>query len=145
MTRLARRLAPHAEPDDIVQDALLRAWQKWHQFDAAKGTATTWLLAITADRARDTRRSRVRRLRLVDEHADVPDASADVGARNLDLDNAIAKLAKRQRLAVELHYFVGLTVDETAAVMACAPGTVKSTLHDARARLLQLLGDDDER
>jgi len=146
MTRLARRLAPHADPDDVVQDALVRAWQKWDQFDAARGAAATWLLAITADRARDARRSRVRRLRVVDDLTEAPDAAAPTAdvAGDLDLDRAIAQLATRQRLAVELHYFVGLSIDETAAVMDCASGTVKSTLSDARARLRQLLGDDDE-
>lgn len=146
MTRLARRLAPHAEPDDVVQDALVRAWQKWDQFDPARGTPSNWLLAITADRARDARRTRVRRLHVVDETTQAPDAAApapDVAA-DLDLDAAIAQLAGRQRLAVELHYFLGLNVDETAAVMGCASGTVKSTLSDARARLRQTLGDDDE-
>jgi RNA polymerase sigma-70 factor (ECF subfamily) len=146
MTRLARRLAPHADPDDVVQDALVRAWRKWDQFDEARGTASAWLLAITADQARSARRTRVRRLRVVDDTTEVSDAAApliDVPA-DVDLERAITELAQRQRLAVELHYFVGLNVDETAAVMACAPGTVKSTLYDARARLRQLLGDDDE-
>lgn len=150
MTRLARRLAPHADPDDVVQDALVRAWRKWDRFDPGRGSATTWLLAITADRAREARRSRMRRIRVVDEHADLPDQagpSADLAADlavDLDLDRAIAELPDRQRLAVELHYFVGLNVEETAAVMGCAPGTVKSTLFDARSRLRTLLGDDDE-
>jgi RNA polymerase sigma factor (sigma-70 family) len=146
MTRLARRLAPYADPDDVVQDALVRAWQKWDQFDSALGTPSNWLLAITADRARDARRKRVRRLHVVDETTVAPDAAAPVSnvAADLDLDEAIGNLAGRQRLAVELHYFVGLNVDETAAVMGCAAGTVKSTLSDARGRLRQLLGDDDE-
>jgi RNA polymerase sigma factor (sigma-70 family) len=146
MTRLARRLAPHADPDDVVQDALVRAWQKWDQFDPVRGSATTWLLAITADRARDARRSRLRRIRVVDDHAALPDHAAPPAdlAADLDLDRAVAELPDRQRLSVELHYFVGLTVEETAAVMGCAPGTVKSTLFDARSRLRTLLGDDDE-
>ncbi|MFN2518128.1 MAG: sigma factor [Jatrophihabitantaceae bacterium] len=29
MTRLARRRAPQADPDDVVQDTLVRAWQEW--------------------------------------------------------------------------------------------------------------------
>jgi RNA polymerase sigma-70 factor (ECF subfamily) len=145
MTRLARRLAPHADPDDVVQDALVRAWQKWEQFDQARGTATTWLLAITADQARNSRRSQVRRLHVVDDRAELPDAPAPPAdlAADLDLDRAVDALSERQRLAVQLHYFVGLTVEETAVVMDCAPGTVKSTLFDARTRLRALLGDDD--
>src|SRR5690242_10795483 len=65
MGRLARRLAPHADPDDVVQDALARAWQKRQQFDPSKGTAVTWLLAIVADLARASRRSRARWLKVV--------------------------------------------------------------------------------
>lgn len=145
MTRLARRLAPHADPDDIVQDALARAWAKRHQFDSERGTPTTWLLAIVADRARASRRGRVRRLRVVDDWADVPDAPAPDGeAVDVDLERAIRQLAERQQLAVHLHYFVGLTVDESAAVMNCSAGTVKSTLFDARTRLRALLGETDD-
>jgi RNA polymerase sigma-70 factor (ECF subfamily) len=144
MTRLARRLAPHADPDDVVQEALTRAWTKRAQFDAERGTPTTWLLAIVADQARAARRSRIRRLRVVDDRAEVPDAPAFDAAADPDLERGIRRLAERQQLAVHLHYFVGLTVDETAAVMACSPGTVKSTLFDARTRLRALLGDDDD-
>jgi RNA polymerase sigma factor (sigma-70 family) len=145
MTRLARRLAPNADADDIVQDALTRAWAKRAQFDPARGTATTWLLAIVADQARSSRRSRVRWLRVVDDRADVPDAPAhEDAATDVDLERAIAGLAERQALAVHLHYFVGLTVDETAAVMSCSAGTVKSTLYDARTRLRAVLGDSDD-
>ncbi len=144
MTRLAGRLAPHADADDIVQDALTRAWTKRTQFDSDRGTPTTWLLAIVADQARAARRSRIRRLRLVDDHAEVPDTAAEIPSADPDLERAIGRLAERQQLAVHLHYFVGLTVDETAAVMSCSPGTVKSTLFDARSRLRTLLGDDDD-
>ena len=144
MSRLARRLAPDHDADDIVQDALTRAWQKRALFDPARGTPTTWLLAIVADQARSARRTRVRSLRVVDDTAELPDRpSLDVQA-DLDLDRAIDQLAERQQLAVHLHYFVGLSVDETAQAMSCSTGTVKSTLFDARSRLRALLGDDDE-
>jgi RNA polymerase sigma factor (sigma-70 family) len=148
MTRLARRLAPDHDPDDIVQDALVRAWQKWQLFDDERGTATTWLLAITADRARDARRTRVRRLRVVDDAAELPDTAATETATDtatdIDLERAIRRLSERQQLAVQLHYFLGLSVTETAAVMDCSDGTVKSTLFDARTNLRKALGDDDE-
>lgn len=145
MTRLAARLAPPAEAEDVVQESLARAWVKRAQFDPSRGSATTWLLAITADQARSARRSRVRRLRVVDDTADLPDAAAPSSgpsAADLDLDRAIDQLAERQRLAVHLHYFVGLSVEDTASVMGASPGTVKSTLFDARTRLRRLVGDD---
>lgn len=149
MTRLAHRLAPAGgaeDIDDVVQDALVRAWQKWHLYDETRGSATTWLLAITADRARAARLRRVRSLRAVDDAAELPEhepASGDLDS-DLDLERAIGRLSERQRLAVHLHYFLDLSIDDTAAVMDCSPGTVKSTLHDARRKLRQELGTGDE-
>lgn len=143
MTKLCARLAPAADPDDLVQETLVRAWLNWHQFDPARGSASAWLLAIAADRARDARRTRVRRLRVVDDAAEVPEQSVEQTGADVDLERAVAQLADRQRLAVDCFYFIGLTVVETAAVMQCSAGTVKSTLSDARDRLRMLLGDND--
>ena len=57
----------------------------------------------------------------------------------MDIEFAVSKLPTRQRLAVDCFYFVGLSVSETAAVMRCSEGTVKSTLSDARSRLKTML------
>jgi RNA polymerase sigma-70 factor (ECF subfamily) len=65
-------------------------------------------------------------------------------SRDIDVERAVAGLSRRQRQAVDLHYFVGLDVATVAEVMDCAPGTVKATLHQARAKLRDLLGDDDD-
>lgn len=134
MARLAARLAPEADRDDIVQEALARAWRKRHQYDANRGTPAAWLLAITADQARQARRRRRPLLLLTDVPARVR-SSED----RIDVEYAVARLAPRQRLAVDCFYFVGLSLAETAAVMRCSEGTVKSTLSDARLRLRPLL------
>jgi len=134
MARLAARLAPDADRDDVVQEALARAWSKRHQFDEARGAPSAWLLAITADQAAKARRRAAGRLRAVP--AAVEDTPADT---DLDLDWALDRLTDRQRLAVDCVYYVGLTVAETAAVMGCADGTVKSTLSDARTKLRTML------
>lgn len=134
MSRLAARLAPWADRDDIVQEALVRAWRKRHQYDPRRGTPSSWLLAITADQARRARRRRPS-LALVGEF------SADVRSADelVDVESAMRQLPPRQRLAVDCFYFAGLSVTETAAVMRCSVGTVKSTLSDARQRLRGLL------
>jgi RNA polymerase sigma factor (sigma-70 family) len=139
MTRYAGRQVTVDDRDDVVQEALIRAWQRWSTYDASRGSAAAWLLAIVADRCRRhrTRQPAGQVVELV-EHA------APSTPHDLDLERAVAALSRRQRQAVDLHYFVGLDVATTAEVMGCAPGTVKATLHQARARLRELLGDDDD-
>jgi RNA polymerase sigma factor (sigma-70 family) len=134
MARLAARLAPDADRDDVVQEALSRAWQKRRQYDPTRGTPAAWLLAITADQARQARRRR-RPSTLIAEIVARVRSTED----RLDVEYAVASLAPRQRLAVDCFYFVGLSLTETAAVMGCSEGTVKSTLSDARRRLKPLL------
>lgn len=134
MTHLAERLAP-GDGDDVVQDALTRAWRRWGTYDAGRGAARPWLLAIVADRARRTRTRRRPTEPLLTEPA-APAREGDAA-----LEAALRRLPRRQREAVALHYFVGLPVAECAAAMGIAEGTVKSTLHDARRRLREELRD----
>lgn len=135
--RYATRLVGPADRDDVVQDALERAWRKRRTYDESRGSAQAWLLAILHDRARRFRTRRRSTLELVEGSA--TDRYGDV-----DLEQAVSGLPARQRQAVELHYFVGLDVATTAQVMGCAEGTVKATLHQARTRLRIQLGDTDD-
>ena len=132
------RLVGPDRRDDLLQDSLTRAWRKWASFDPSRGTPRAWLLAIVADQQRQEWR-RVARRAAAPVLAAPPTAEAIGGTASvdtrIDLEVAIAQLARRQRLAVDLYYFVGLDVAETAQVMGCSVGTVKSTLADARSRL----------
>lgn len=136
MYRLAARMNSEADAADVVQESLVRAWTKRHLYQPDKGPAGPWLLAITADQARRARRRSSHALVLVD--APGPRAVED----GLDLEAAIRQLSPRQRLAVDCYYFVDLSTRETAAVMSCSEGTVKSTLADARAALRRQLGEE---
>jgi RNA polymerase sigma factor (sigma-70 family) len=136
MGHLAAHLAGTGERDDIVQEALVRAWRKRHTFESGRGTPRSWLLAIVADRARRNHRRR----RAIGPLAEARMPTVDpVDAALFDLEQAIAELPPRMRLAVDAVYIVGLTVAEAAAVMGVAEGTVKSTLAAARARLRVML------
>ena len=129
MWALAHRLCGD-DALDVAQEACEQAWRTRDSYDATRGSRRTWLLMIVADRCRKHRRRR----RVSSVLGDVPEPGWDQDL-HLDLSRAIAALPRRQRLAVELHYVLGLSVAEVAAAMGCAPGTVKSQLSDARQKL----------
>lgn len=126
--------------DDLVQECLARAWTKRDQFDSARGSMRPWLFAIMADRSRRQLRRR-RAGTLVDLVELIPDHRTDATTGRIDVRRAVDALPVRQRTAVALHYYLDLPVAEIAEVMGCSVGTVKSTLHDARKRLGDELGD----
>ena len=99
---------------------------------------SAWLLAITADQARKAVRRMRPNLALIAAPDAAPVSRPDLDAR-MDVDHAIMSLSDRQRLAVDCYYFADLSIADTAAVMGCSEGTVKSTLSDARSRLRTLL------
>ena len=126
MRRYASRIAG-PERDDVLQEALLRAWSRWSTFDPDRGVPIAWLLAIV--------RNRARRVRPVPPSTPGSDTSTWMTPADVDLERAVAQLSGRQKQAVDLYYFVDLDVATIAQVMECAPGTVKATLSQARARL----------
>ncbi|MCU1677973.1 MAG: polymerase, sigma-24 subunit, subfamily, partial [Frankiales bacterium] len=89
MARLARRLAG-SEADDVVQDALEKAWRHRRRFDPSRGTAAAWLLTIVANEARRRRRS------VTEPLLDAP--VTDHVRVDVDLERAVRTLSARQRL-----------------------------------------------
>ena len=83
-------------------------------------------------------------------HVPLDDVRLGVGARGIDLlalDEALEALSKidaRKGRVVELRYFGGLSVAETAEVLEISPETVKRDWKMARAWLLgELTGEKD--
>jgi RNA polymerase sigma factor (sigma-70 family) len=139
MAHLAVRLAGTADGEDVLQDALVLAWRKRDRYDASRGSARSWLLALVADQGQKRHRRVMRRAQTVEP----PRAGAESRPeRTVDLERAMARLSARQKLAVDLYYYLDLPVSEVATVMKCSEGTAKSTLADARNRLHDYLGDD---
>ena len=135
---LARGAAASAE--DVVQEALVRAWQRRSTYRSDRGSVRSWLLAITIDQnSRRAARAKpgTEQIDLIEDNGQTLDWAAD-----LDLRKAIHELPRRQREAVTWHYYIGLSVVETAELMGGSSGTVKSTLSDARRNLAKKLGMD---
>jgi RNA polymerase sigma-70 factor (ECF subfamily) len=136
LRRFAAVLVRSADVDDLVQDTLTRAWVKHAQFDAERGAAVSWLMAIMADRARKRWRAAVPSLQLADRDRPVDEPDAAV----IDLRRAVDSLPPRQRTAIVLYHYLDLSITEVAQYMTCSTGTVKSNLFDARASLAKRLG-----
>jgi RNA polymerase sigma-70 factor (sigma-E family) len=125
---------PH-QAEDLVQQVLTKlyvAWPRVSRMESVDAYVRTMLVNANVDRVRRRHED------VVLEGIDVPVSDADRDAV-LDLRVALAELAPGQRRALVLRHLWGLSVDETAAALGIAPGTVKSQTSDAVRRLRELL------
>jgi RNA polymerase sigma-70 factor (sigma-E family) len=115
--------------EDLVQAALVKAVAHWRRIG---DHPEPWLRkVIVNDHISHWRRHRGREL-LLDE---VPDTAVGDPGRDLDLADALSRLAPRQRAVIVLRYYEDLTEQETARVLSVSVGTVKTQHRDAIARL----------
>jgi len=122
------------EAEDVVQAATGRAWQRSAQL-RDREAARAWFLRIVANECR--RRSRDRR-RFVLTGLERLWPSRDPVASVDDADvvrSAVNALPERQRLPVVLHFALGYSVEDVAAITSAPVGTVKSRLSSATAKL----------
>jgi RNA polymerase sigma-70 factor (sigma-E family) len=121
--------------DDVVQDTLVKAYQHWRRVRQADGPEA-YVRRILLNEVRGRWRRRERSVPVA-EFADEPtvaDPSDDVIRRD-GLRQALLTLPLRQRATVVLRYLEGLSERETAAVLGCSTGTVKSQSSRALAGL----------
>lgn len=137
----ARSLARStAQADDLVQDALLRAWSARDRFQAGTNFKA-WMFVIL----RNIFLSGVRCLKF--EQAPSGDEQPEIAARPeqpghmelLAMRDALAKLSSARREALMLVGAAGMSYEEAAEVCGCAVGTIKSRVSRARTELQRLL------
>lgn len=127
--------------EDAVQEAAMRAWRKLGQLHSG-AEVRPWFLAFVANQCRNARRARWRSVLKLDD-LDRPVAGEEERiVRGADLRRAVRSLPYDQRLAIVLHYFLDLPLEEIAVVTRAPVGTVKSRLHRATAQLRARLGEE---
>jgi RNA polymerase sigma-70 factor, ECF subfamily len=142
--------------EDVTQDAFVRAWRSLGRFRG--GSVRGWLMRIAINRAYDYLRSARRRptdsMDALDYEpiypwnsgisAEDPEMFAIRTELANHLERMLAMLSEDQRTAIRLVDLQGFGYDEAAGIMAVAPGTIKSRISRARARLREAIASDSD-
>jgi RNA polymerase sigma-70 factor, ECF subfamily len=141
-----RMLGDAAEAEDVAQEAMLRLWRNAATLELGPGGLRPWLRRVVSNLSID----RIRASRKTSVVADVPEqpvaANQSSGMESADLARrvqaALAGLPERQRQALVLFHFEGLSQIEVGQSLGVSDEAVESLLARARRALKVVLKDD---
>jgi RNA polymerase sigma-70 factor (ECF subfamily) len=141
-----RMLRDDAEAEDVAQEALLRLWRSADGLEVGPQGLRPWLRRVVSNLCVDRMRSG-RRLMVVEE---VPDRAepatqlTQLEARDVSqrVDAALKELPDRQRMALTLFHYEGLSQVEVGRIMGISDEAVESLLARARRNLKGALREE---
>lgn len=131
--------------EDILQEAFVKIWNNFSNYDTAKGRLFTWMLNITRNLTIDTLRSKgYKKQRKISSDENSVSNVTDEGARaekfdTIGIRKQLLSLKPEQRSIIDLAYFNGYTQDEIAKELSLPLGTVKTRMRAAITELRKLL------
>jgi RNA polymerase sigma-70 factor, ECF subfamily len=130
------------EADDLAQEALMRAYERWDRISGMESPA-----GYVYRTALNLHRSRLRKFLIHARRAfsAVPaDDLSGAVAESYDVRRALAQLPRGQLEALILVEWFGLGSEEAGRVLGIDGSSVRGRLHRGRTSLRELLGDADE-
>jgi RNA polymerase sigma-70 factor, ECF subfamily len=143
-----RILEQAATAEEVVQDVFFQLWRNAHLYESSRGPLEPWLFTLARNRALDCKRlKRERQRRREDTFEAQPLACAAPDPEHMVDSQRLAErvrasmraLPERQRKAIELAFFEGLTHSEIARALSEPLGTVKGWIRTGLLRLRQSL------
>ena len=119
------------EAHDAVQESALKAWRNIGQLHG-RDSARAWFLAIVANQCRSVRRTRwwsVERRPEMDRVGDEPLGDS------VDMQRALAGLSGEDRLALFLHFYLDLPLEEVGTVLGLSAAGAKTRVYRAAKKL----------
>jgi RNA polymerase sigma factor (sigma-70 family) len=137
------------DPEGLADEVLVQMCRGIGDFEGNLAQFRAWVFTIARNRIIDERRRAARRVDAVPtEPARLPDASVDVdlpdGEQRERVEALLAGLTDDQREIVVLRVVVGLSVEETAAIVGRRAGAVRALQHRALRTLRSQLVEDGE-
>jgi RNA polymerase sigma-70 factor, ECF subfamily len=134
-----RMLRDDAEAEDVAQEAFLRLWRSSSTLEIGPAGVRPWLRRVVSNLCLDRMRGQGR-VTVVEELPEVPEPAKQLtGLESQDtqrrVEAAMQKLPDRQRLALTLFHFEGLSQIEIGQLMGVSDEAVESLLSRARRQL----------
>ncbi len=141
---LMRLVRNEAIAEDLLSEVFLDVWRQAGSFQG-RSSVSTWLLAIARHKALSARRRRVdgqlddTLVAEMPDPADDPEIALQKKDRSELLRAALSQLSDEHREVLDLVYYHGCSVKETAEIVGVGEATVKTRMFYARKRLEGLL------
>lgn len=131
--------------EDILQEAFVKIWNNFSQYDSSKGRLFTWLINLTRNITIDTLRSKgYKKQQKIskDENYVGNYRDKNFGIDKYDtigLQKKVANLKPEQKNIIDLAYFNGYTQEEISKQLGIPLGTVKTRMRSAIIELRKML------
>jgi RNA polymerase sigma-70 factor (ECF subfamily) len=147
---LLRLVRTKEDANDLLQEVFILVWNKAPSLYKMHGNPVPWLIQLTRNRAMDEIRSRKYKSRSKDESFDAvrhdlltddstPEADFVTIESRTEIQNALSALSPRQRKAIEMVFFGGMTFQETADSLQIPSGSVGAIIRQAIVKLGDVL------
>lgn len=140
-----KMLENHELSEDVLQEAFIKIWNNFSNYDSDKGRLFTWMLNITRNLTIDTIRSKGYKKQskiqnsenAVNNISDKANTAESFDA--LGIRKHLTLLKNDQKQIIDLAYFGGLTQEEISKTLAIPLGTVKTKMRTAIIELRKVL------
>jgi len=142
----AHRLFSRATAEDVTSEVFLKMVENFHCFTGMEAQFRNWLYRIATNVVNNHLRRMIRRNSLLQAARERANSQADDCEESAEklalLKESMLALKPRYQTIITLRFFENLKLTEIAEVLGSSPGTVRSQLARALARLRKVLGSE---
>ncbi len=148
MAYATRMTGSVTDAEDIVQETFVALWKTRERYDPKKAKLSTWLHRIAHNQYIDSYRRASARTISIDEDVypagnhledQEPDSVLETNARNEAVSRALMQLDERQRSALVMTHYQGLSHREVAEILELSKEALESMLRRSRKRMKDIL------